>query len=202
MFCIGAATSVSAGTQDLQKEVRALYQQTNKLIAAGIVHEILVHTGPPSYGRSSPSAQVIWRRVTNPRERKDFDESDYKARVYVLNGKVVKAVILIISEGWNDTIEHYFYNDGNVAFVFERLSTLHGYDTEKHVSLPPGPYIVERRTYFENDGQIGLEKSTSFFESSKQPIPLSYVRTSVMMYGSYYLSSQSLPFYSVVPTKR
>lgn len=181
------------------EEIRALYAETNKLIEHKKASELLLHTGPGDYGPGPNSnAKEKWYLAEPHGDPKPFDGSDYKARAYVHDGRLIKAVILSISEGWNNAAEYYFYKDGKTAFVFERLVTEHGYNTDKQEPLTQGPYVVEWRTYFDRSGNVVRELKKGFYESNKQELPLKYIRTSVMTYGYYYKNSTSLPFSSVI----
>ncbi len=199
MFALLFLYSLTFAADDPITKIKEVYKHTNDLISKTKVREIMLHTGAPDQGPGpSENKKDKWYRVKSAEDVKAFEESDYKAKAYLLGEQVVKIVIFAVSEGWNNTVEYYFYHNGNTAFVFERLNTMQGYNTDKQQPLSPGPYIVERRTYYEPGGKIVRELVKSYFESNKQEVPLKYIRDTVMTYGNYYLTDQSFPFFDLV----
>jgi len=191
--------SLTYAADDPVVKIKELYKHTNYLVSEKKVREIMLHTGPPDQGPGpNENKKDKWYAVKSSEDMKKFEESDYKAKVYLQGEQVVKIVMLSVSEGWNNTVEYYFYPNGNTAFVFERLNTLQGYNADKQEPLPPGPYIVERRTYYDAGGKIVRELVKSYFESDKREIPLKYIRDTVMTYGYYYPVGQSFPFFNLV----
>lgn len=189
----------NANAEDVIQYIKTLYHQTNITLAERKAQEMLIHTGPPDYGPgSNENKKEKWYKIGHSEDMKVFEGSDYKAKVYFQNNKVIKVIIVSIGEGWNDSVEYYFYPGGTTAFVFERLKTMQGYNTDKEEPLPPGPYIVEWRTYFDKTGKIIKELKKAFYESNNEDIPLKYVRTSIMNYGYYYHDYLSFPFSAII----
>ncbi len=168
-------------------EIRALYKETNNLIQRKAVKEIYLYPG--SSGR-------IWKRTNPATPGEDFKQSDFKAKAYLLNSRLLKIVLETKSQSgdWSVEEEYYFYPDGRTAFYFQRLVTFQGYDTDKDRELPPGPYIVEKRVYYDRQGKEEKSLSKAFVSSTKEPIAERYVRANLPI--SMYPDSKSLPFYS------
>ena len=172
---------------DSISEVRTLYDKINKAISEKKTTEVLLYTTPDGY------AEKRWIKVKQTDSATSFDNSYFKAKVFVLHNKVVKAVIDIESQAgdWINSREYYFYENGKTAFLFESHLTHLGYNLDQNKSLPPGPYVIEKRIYLNKTGKEIRSLQKAFIASTKEEIPAKYLQKIDI---EVYRDIASLPF--------
>lgn len=178
--------------QDAANEVaaiRALYAAANKTIDESKTQEVLYYT-----------AKDGWKKAVNPKVSR-FDDVDReslfeKAYVYVQQGRVIKSVMVTVtpSGDWQNSREYYFYDNGKTAFVFEKHLTFLGYDYDTKKPLPNGPFIIEKRIYFDANGKEirRLEKASA--SKSRQEVAIQYLKQADL---DLYKDIASFPFHGV-----
>lgn len=190
-----AVTQAALGSEGIIKNIRNLYSNTNKLISGGSVGKYLLHTGAPN----NEATDLKWYRVRGKSGKHDFDKSDYKAVVYLFKGRVVRTDIIESSFNgvFSDKAEYYFYDNGFTAFVFEKYQTLKGYDFGNDRPLPKGPYVVERRTYFDTEGKQIRALLKAYIDSSKKEIPPRYIQYNALDF-TYSSKLSKMSFYDEI----
>lgn len=168
------------------EKIRTLYAKINQLIESG-------DTIKKDFLLSSKGWKKI-NRVTNKlaAESGEMDLQE-NASVYLYKNKVVKAVITIVtpSGDWVNTTNYYFYENGKTAFIFENHETFQGYDFDKDEELPPGPYVIEKRFYYSEQGKEIRQLKKAFIKSNKKEIPAKFLR---QVDFERYPNVSSLPF--------
>jgi hypothetical protein len=179
---------VFAGVED----VRALYKQINSLVESKVAR--LVSTYATGQGE-----RLQWRTVATRADQGQFEKSDYRAQVYLDQDRVIKAQLKTNSQSgdWTFTEDYYFYKNGRTAFYFRSLLTFQGYDVEHDKELPPGPYIVEVRHYYDESGKEIRRLEKAFIQATKKELPVKYVRADLPI--EIYADVTLLPFYAVIP---
>lgn len=172
---------------DEVSEIRALYNKINKAINEKKTAEILFYTTPDGY------AEKRWIRVKSTDPAILFENSYFKAKMYLLHNKVVKAAITIVSQAgdWTNNQEYYFFENGRTAFLFESHLTYLGYNFDEDKNLPAGPYIIEKRIYFNKTGKEVRSVKKAFRASTKEEIPIKYLQQIEL---EIYPDVASLPF--------
>lgn len=171
------------------EQIRAVCHRINKTIEMNKAKEILFYTDGDGYVENK------WNKVKNVEERLLFDKSFFRAKVYLYSGKIVKSIIVIDSQvgDWTNIKEYYFYENGSIAFVFERHVTSQAHNTETGEELPQGPYILEKRTYFDEKGRKIKSIEKAVISSTNREIPVKFVRQ-IDLGDDLYLNSSLLPF--------
>jgi hypothetical protein len=136
------ATSVRAAEDPAIEAIRELYRTSNEAAALGAALIAFYET------------EKGWKQAADPNAKSwdDGNENGYEVgRIYSRNGKPVKVVAEFHtpSGDWRDSVEYYFYEDGKVAFAFEKETTYNGVsDTE------PKPFVIEIRKYYDRSGKL------------------------------------------------
>jgi len=173
-------------------EIRTIYQEINSLIESKAAKLVSVYAADVAGG-------VGWRAVAGAADQNAFDKSDWRAQVYLHERKIIKAQIESTSESgdWKLTEEYYFYKNDQTAFYFQTLLTFQGYDYEHDRELPPGPYVVEKRVYFDEDGKELRKLLRAFVRKSGKNIDGKYLATGPMR-GEIFPKAAVLPFYGLI----
>lgn len=173
-------------------EIRTRYHEVNALIESKAAKLISVYAIDAEKG-------VRWRAVAGAVDQSAFDKSDWRANVYLREGKIIKARIESTSESgdWQLTEEYYFYKNGYTAFYFQTLVTFQGYDYEHDRELPPGPYVAEKRVYFDESGKEIKRLLKAFARKSGETIDGKYLATGPMQ-GEILREVATLPFYASI----
>jgi len=193
---IGAVSLVSllAGYPALAgvADIRSMYQEINALVESKTAKPVSVFL----------QDGVGWRLVTTRAEQDEFDKNDFRARVYLHENKVVKAQLETTSQSgdWKLTDEYYFYKSGRTAFFFRTLLTFQGYDAEHDRELPPGPYVVEERVYFDDGGERLRRLIKAYVQKGGKSIDRKYLATGPMR-GEIFPNVVALPFHSLIKTR-
>lgn len=154
------------------ESIRTLYYRINKLIKENKINEILFYTDGDGY------IEGKWHKVKNIREKHLFEKSFFRAKVYLYGVNTVKFVMIIDSQvgDWTNSKEYYFYDNGKTAFVFEKHVTSQAHNVETGEDLPPGPYILERRRYFNEVGEEIKLLEKAFISDSNKEIAVKFIR--------------------------
>lgn len=179
--------TAQAGTED----IRSLYREINVLIQNKAVKQVSVYA-------SGEQDNIEWRVAAAGVEQEEFNKSDFRAQVYLHDNKIVKAQIETTSASgdWKLTEEYYFYRNDQTAFYFKSLVTFQGYDYEHDRDLPPGPYVMEERRYYDKAGKQMRHLEKAFVQATNEEIPVKYVRGNLPV--DLYRNNKSLPFYRAV----
>ncbi len=168
--------------------VRARYSEITKLVTTGTAKEVRL------YAPDDPASNE-WA-IVGPKasSRRSFEESDFRARVYIYQSRVVEVILETHSGSGDWTLEesYYFYPDCATAFYLASLLTFQGYDVERQRELPPGPYVVERRRYFDEKGREFRTLQKAFVQSTQAEIPARTLRLNIP--EEAYRSCSALPF--------
>lgn len=108
-----------------------------------------------------------------------------------LNVKKVRMTLNTPSGDWSLEKEFYFYDDGDVAFIFYRLATMLGYDFDKDKVLSDIPYIIERREYFDSSGKKIKTINKAFSQKTGKSVSEKYLKK-IDVENYYHVSD--LPF--------
>jgi hypothetical protein len=169
-FFLFMSLALSASTADEIEDIKSLYAQTNKEINEGNSKETLFY-----------NAKTGWKMASSPKATKfsDIPEDSMleQIRVYSHQKHVIKATVFIDtpSGDWANKREYYFYGTGKTAFLFETHFTFLGSDYETQKPLPKGPYIIERRIYFNSNGHEIRRLEKAFTSKTKQPVPVRFL---------------------------
>jgi hypothetical protein len=187
LFLLFAGGTAHAGVD----EIKLIYQTINTRI-------VDKRETPISLYVDDNQGKEEWQRVVTQANQVVFDRSDFRAQVYSHEGKTVKAQIETTSESgdWKLTEEYYFYSNGRVAFYFHSLVTFQAFDYEHDQELPEGPYVVEKRFYFNEKGEPIRHLEKAFLQRTKKEVPVKYIRAELPV--ELYRDVKSLPFYKQI----
>ena len=177
------------------EEIRALYKTTNKTIEYKKAKKVLFYT-----------AAEGWKEAKSV-DQKKFTDIDTMALferhyLYLYQDRVIKVEILFEtpSGDWVLYRDYYFFKDGRTAFVFDSQRTFQGYDFDNDRELPEGPYVVEKRMYYDRRGKEIRVLKKAFIKSTKKEIPEKFVRQ-VSQDVPPYPAIRSFPYYTLLKTK-
>ena len=119
-----------------------------------------------------------WKEAKSESARASAEHGYFLATVYSLHDAPAKAVFRIGSPSgdWQNTTEYYFYSNGTTAFRFERHVTYLGSADDENNGAQSGPYVVEKRTYFDDQGSMVRDGVRAFVESTKRDISPKHVQ--------------------------
>ena len=166
MLLLSAAPSFS---EDTIEEIRGIYAAVNRTIEEKKAQVILFYTSDKG-----------WKEAKDPgqKEFKDIDEMGGLERnyVYVHDGRIIKVRMALEtpSGDWILVRDYYFYDNGRTAFVFDDLSTFQGYVPD-HDEIE-GPYVVEKRMYFDKKGKQVKTLKKAFVKATGQEISAGHVQ--------------------------
>lgn len=169
-------------------EVKTLYQEINALIERKATTEVALYADERRDG-------VEWRTVVGRADRDGFDQSYFRARVHLREARILKARLETTSPSgdWALTEDYYFRGNGRTAFYFQSLVTFQGYDYEHDRELPPGPYVVEERRYFDETGREIRHLQKAFVQQTGRELPVKYIRADLPV--ELFQDTRSLPFH-------
>lgn len=183
------AMELSAQNTSVQQEIsdiRILYAKINREIASNTKICKRYVTTPEGY-----EAQK-WRSVDSDA---DFNKKYYarSSACFLQKQSLAKVTIEVFSEAgdWADFREHFYYANGKLAFLFERQSTTQAYDKVNNIEIPGAPYILERRLYFDRNGNQLRKLEKAFASKGQQEFPAEFLYP---LDFEVYMSVDQLPF--------
>jgi len=185
---------LSASTADEIENIKSLYTQTNKAIYEGNSKETLFYNAKTGWKMASSSKATKFSDVAE-------DSMLEQIRVYIHQKHVIKATVFIDtpSGDWANKREYYFYGSGKTAFLFETHFTFLGSNYETQKPLPQGPYIIERRIYFDVAGKEIRKVEKAFTSKAKQPVPVRFLQ---QVDPVIYTDVNHLPITSLLRTEK
>lgn len=178
-------------TQAGVAEIKALYENVNELIGKKATRDVSLYA-------ADRQDHLEWVAVSGRADQEEFDRSDFRARAYLRDARVLKARIETTSASgdWSLTEDYYFHGNGRTAFYFRSLVTFQGYDYEHDRPLPEGPYIVEERRYYDEAGRKIRRLEKAFIEKTRQDVPARYIRANLP--AEFFPDVKSLPFHAAL----
>ncbi len=169
------------------ERIRKLYADVNEAIRADRARQSVFYTDGEGY------AARQWKRVTTKEEREAANRSHFVATVHFLEGAVAKVTFRIGSPSgdWENTTEYYFYPDGRAAFRFESHFTHLGPDADVNGHPASGPYLIEKRRYFDPQAHVVYDLDRAIVVSTGRQVALSEVQHADV---DTYASVSELPF--------
>jgi hypothetical protein len=166
LLCGAARASSPSPRSQAIERIRRLYSEVNESIRLGRAKESVFFTDGTSY------SERRWKEATSDAARATSERSHFLATVYSVRGAPAKAVFRIRSPSgdWQNTTEYYFYSNGATAFRFERHFTYLGLEGDEDKGAQSGPYVVERRRYFDYEGRIVRDVVRASVESTKREV--------------------------------
>lgn len=130
-----------------------------------------------------------------PRSNKNkCDPNGLDAQVYHDQKHIKKVRIIGKSESgdWGVKKDFYYYDNGNLAFIFSEIITLLGYDYDKDIVLVNIPYVIEKRSYYSKKGNLIKVLTKAYSRPTGKNVPIKYLKVVDI---EDYLNVTSLPFY-------
>jgi hypothetical protein len=112
-------------------------------------------------------------------DRQPYQRGAYEARVFIVDRNVVKTRVVIqsLSGDWANVMEYYYYADGKLAFLFEGNTTYNGYVVKNNEKVEPnGPFVVEKRSYFSQDGKRVRFLQKAYLKESGEAVPVTQIQ--------------------------
>lgn len=188
-FCILVSPPVFATAKEITA-IRVLYAAANRAIDEGKTQEVLLYTTKDG-----------WQKATNPKISR-FDNIDReslfeRAYVYTQQGRVIKTIMMTEtpSGDWQNSREYFFYDNGKTAFIFEKHLTFLGYDYDTQKPLPKGPYVIEKRIYFDANGKEIRRLEKAFVSKSNRVVRIQYLQQADI---DFYQDTASFPFHELL----
>lgn len=151
------------------KDSKILYENINRITQEKKSNKILCYV--------EDVKNNVWKRVKDADSKQKFNQSLIKNEVFIHNKKVIKIVEIIESKSgdWENLREFYFRKNGKVAFVFQKIVTFQAYDYIHQETLPPGPYILEKRKYYDLNGKEIKALLKAYISTTKNQISPDFV---------------------------
>ncbi len=134
-------------------------------------------------------------------EKNNYIKGAHEVRIFIENRSIVKTrhVIQSLSGDWAYLTEYFYYTNGNIAFIYEANVTYNGYILKEGKKISPdGPFVVEKRSYYSEDGERIRYLKKSFLEKSGKAIPNTQIQDiSPVKFGSI----PELPFFNLIQSK-
>lgn len=169
-------------------EIRKLHTQTNKVVDEHLARHSVYYLSSEGWKKASIGVGNLHSDIDTKAPIEKYD-------VFIHDRHVVKATFNIetSSGDWSNRKEYYYYPNGKTAFVLEQHLTFNGYDFEKQLTLPNGPFLIEMRYYFDEKGTLIKQLKSAFTVRRKKKVDerfLPYTDLGVLP------DVMSLPFYS------
>lgn len=178
------------------QEIKALYAETNELIKNNKTDQFLL------YATSDDYSVKKWNKLPSSNE-KDLvkQKSTYKAWVYLFSGKIIKVTMFIdsLSGDWEHTTEHYFYSNGKIAFIFDKHFTFLANLTNEKGEDIKGPFIVEKRVYYNHFGKQIKSLEKAFILATGKEVLVDAVQ---QIEPDFYYDVKSLPFVKLITQQK
>lgn len=145
------AQKAPRSTDQVVEAVRTIYASTNEAVAQNRTRKVRVASSLNADGRRT------WKVIApDAKVRRREGEAHEEATVYLLDGRPVKVETKLDapSGDWGQKVAYFFYPDGRTAFRFEEHVTFLYYDPEEPDFRPSGPFVRERRSYFDEGGRM------------------------------------------------
>lgn len=183
------------GEQGNVEQIKNIYAKVNDIIKSNNVERLSLYNEAADIDNNTQ-----WETVIDARSRDIYNISIATAMVFIYNNKIIKTTMNIRSDSgdWKYYVEYVFHNNGNTAFIFEKLITYQGFDYDSGVSLPKGPYILEKRYYFNENGRNIQTISKAYNQNNNKPVNINYIKQFDV---SLYKSISKLPYYKLIKNK-
>jgi hypothetical protein len=138
-----------------------------------------------------------WTIVKDDKDKLNYDKSLFKAAVYLKKNKIVCAIIYVTAKNskWTNRRDYYFYDNNQTAHIAEDHSTrqlISAADIDKYGK---GPYMLEKRIYFLEDGRQVKDFKIAYVVDGKKMAPVAKILQIKEL--EYFRNSDSLPFAKV-----
>ncbi|HLQ26600.1 MAG TPA: hypothetical protein VK138_12075 [Acidiferrobacterales bacterium] len=131
-------------------------------------------------------------------DKQNYETGAYEARVFIVDRNVIKTRVVVqsLSGDWADVIEYYYYENGKLAFIYEGNTTYNGYVIKNNDKVEPdGPFVVEKRSYFSEDGKRVRFLQKAYLKKTGETVPITQIQDiNLQKYGAVC----SLPFVSLM----
>ena len=187
-LCLFTPSAFSAANVEIEN-IKSLYAQTNKAIEEGETKQLFYYNTSGGWKTTTDLKTIGFKDVGDDRLLE-------QAHIFLHHDHVLKALMYIDtpSGDWANKREYYFFDSGKTAFLFETHFTFLGHDFETQKPLPKGPYIVERRIYFDSNGKEIRRLEKAFTSKSKKSVPVRFLQ---QIDSVYYADVNHLPIYSL-----
>ncbi len=165
------AAAVSSSESKVVERDRAIYEEINAAQADGGA------VTTKFYNDSDGMTHGKWHRLPSGTGR--APKSLERMEVSSIAGQVRKVIhqFTSLSGDWVHTDTYYYAADGRLAFCLEEIVTFNGVaDFDKEDSGGGGPFIVEARHYFDENGARVRVKRRTFVKSTGKELPLQNVQ--------------------------
>ena len=162
--------------------IKNIYKATNQVISLNKCKVVYL-----------TKADSLWEICDSIKKDSVERTSIFETASVFINSKRILKIILTLetpSGDWRTSIEYYFYPKGSTAFIFQKLETYQAYDVER--DLPSGPYILEKRIYFDEQANIIKKLQKAYVASTKETIRIGAVHD---IEPELYKNIESFPFF-------
>lgn len=181
-------------SKEVERKIRNIYADANKLIESQKVEIIILYSEAGKDGYDIKN----WHLASS---KSNYERGADEARIFIANGHIIKTRLVTqsLSGDWAYVVEYYYYQNGDVAFIYEGNTTYNGYIIKNgEKATPDSPFVVEKRSYFSEYGTKVKSLSKAFLRDSGEPVPLSQIQD---INPNKYGSVCTLPFIKLIREK-
>jgi len=183
--------NAASSEEEVVNQIRKIYARTSQLVEKNKTEVITLHSEAGKDGYDIKT----WRLVG---DKQNYEKGAYEARIFIIDRNVVKTRVVVqsLSGDWANVIEYYYYPDGKLAFLFEGTTTYNGYVIKNNEKVEPnGPFVVEKRSYFSEDGKRVRFLQKAYLKETGAAVPVTQIQDiDEKKYGAVC----SLPFISLI----
>lgn len=191
---VSTACDASLPEEDIVRAIRKIYARTSQLIEKNKTEVIILNSEAGQDGYEIKR----WHLAV---DKQNYEAGAYEARVFVLDGDVLKTRVVTqsLSGDWAVVTEYYYYPNGKIAFIFEGNTTYNGYVTKADENgQSQGPFVIEKRSYFSEDGKRIRFLKKAYLKRTGQEVPMDQIQDiDLEKYGPVCL----LPFIDLIRDK-
>ncbi len=194
IFLLPLTSYASSSEEKVVRKIRDLYERASELVAKGKTKVITLHSEAGKDGYDIKK----WRLAG---DKENYEKGAYEARVFIVDQNVVKTRVVIqsLSGDWANVMEYYYYPDGKLAFLFEGNTTYNGYVIRNNDKVEPnGPFVVEKRSYFSEDGKRVRFLQKAYLKETGEAVPITQIQD---INEEKYGAVCSLPFISLIENR-
>ncbi len=191
VFLLPVISCASSSEEEVISKIREIYSRTSQLVEKNKTEAIALRSEAGKDGY-----EIKKWHLTD--DKQNYETGAYEARVFIVDRNVIKTRVVVqsLSGDWADVIEYYYYENGKLAFIYEGNTTYNGYVIKNNDKVEPdGPFVVEKRSYFSEDGKRVRFLQKAYLKKTGETVPITQIQDiNLQKYGAVC----SLPFVSLM----
>jgi len=193
-FLLPVTSYATSSEEEVVNKIREIYARTSQLVEKNKTEVITLHS---EAGRDGYDVKK-WHLAG---DKENYETGAYEVLVFIADRNAIKTRVVVqsLSGDWADVIEYYYYQNGKPAFIFEGTTTYNGYVIKNNEKVEPdGPFVVEKRSYFSEDGKRVRFLKKAYLKKTGKTVPVTQIQDIKL---DEYGAVCSLPFISLIQDK-